>query len=111
MGAPGATCPPMFSNSYIARLNLYTLIILPLLIDLYIEPPFIKPSSYASVVHASSDQINKVFIVWYVWTYIRGQITASLTLYYVSIDQKKLLSLSLLVCANLSVAMSTNLVY
>ena len=47
MGAPGAGAPPpMFSDSYIARLNfLYTLIILPL----PIEPPFTKPSSYASV--------------------------------------------------------------
>ena len=45
MGAPGAGAPPMFSDSYIARLNfLYTLIILPL----PIEPPFTKPSSYAS---------------------------------------------------------------
>ena len=60
------------------------------------------------LVDASSDEV-KVFIIWYVWTYISGQVTASLTLYYVSIDRYKLLSLSLLVCANLSVAMSTNL--
>ena len=62
------------------------------------------------LVDASSDEV-KVFIFWYVWTYISGQVTASLTLHYISIDQYKLLSLSLLVCANLSIAMSTNLVY
>ena len=46
-GGSGGWYPPMFSDSYIARLNLYALITLPL----PIEPPFTKPSSYASDKH------------------------------------------------------------
>ena len=62
------------------------------------------------LVDASSNKV-KAFIVWYVWTYIGSQITASLTLYYVSAVQYKLVSLSLLICANLSTAMSLNFIF
>ena len=62
------------------------------------------------LVDASSNEV-KAFTVWYVWTYISSQITASLTLYYVSAVQYKLMSLSLLICANLSTAMSLNFIF
>ena len=62
------------------------------------------------ILDASSDEV-KAFIAWYSWTYISSQVTASLTQYYVSAVQYKLLSLSLLVCVNLSIAMSLNLVF
>ena len=47
MGALWGWCPPMFSDSYVARLNLYTLINTALAYR-SIESPFTKPSSYAS---------------------------------------------------------------
>ena len=62
------------------------------------------------LLDASSDEV-KAFIAWYSWTYISSQVTASFTLYYVSAVQYKLLSLSLLVCTNLSIAMSLNFIF
>ena len=49
MGAPGGRCPSMFSNNYIARLNFIHTDHTALAYR-SIEPPFTKPSSYASVV-------------------------------------------------------------
>ncbi len=62
------------------------------------------------LLDASSDEV-KAFIAWYTWTYISSQVTASLTLYYVSSIQYKVISLALLVCTNLSIAMSINLIF
>ena len=59
---------------------------------------------------ASSHEV-KAFIAWYSWTYISSQVTASLTLYYVSVLEYKMLSLSLLICANISLAVSLNLIF
>ena len=62
------------------------------------------------LLDASSNEV-KAFIAWYSWTYISSQVTASLTLYYVSSVQYKVISLALLVCTNLSIAMSINLIF
>ena len=52
MVAPGAGAPLyMFSDSYIARLN-FIHTDRTVLAYRSIEPPFTKPSSYASVMHA-----------------------------------------------------------
>ena len=48
MGAPGAGAPPMFSDSYIARLNFIHTDHTALAYR-SVEPPFTKPSSYAPV--------------------------------------------------------------
>ena len=50
MGAPGAGSPPMFSDSYIARLNFIHADHTALAYR-SVEPPFTKPSSYASDIH------------------------------------------------------------
>jgi hypothetical protein len=48
-GGSGGWCPPMFSDSYIARLNfIHTDHTALRLAYRSIEPPFTKPSSYAS---------------------------------------------------------------
>ncbi len=62
------------------------------------------------LLDASSDEV-KAFIAWYTWTYISSQVTASLILYYISEVQYRLISLALLVCANLSITMSISLVF
>ena len=59
---------------------------------------------------ASSCEV-RAFVAWYTWTYISSQVTASLTLYYVSSVQYKLLSLALLICGNLSLTVSMNLIF
>ena len=57
---------------------------------------------------ASSCEV-RAFVFWYTWIYISSQVTARLTLYYVSDMQYKVLSLALLICVNLSLAVSINL--
>ena len=59
---------------------------------------------------ASSCEV-RAFVAWYVWTSISSQVTASLTLYYVSSEQYKLLSLALLICGNLSLTVSMNIIF
>ena len=59
------------------------------------------------LLDASSCEV-KAFIAWYSWTCISSQITISLIVHYVSEIQYQLLSVTLLICANLSLAVSTN---
>ena len=116
----------MWISSLLLAGSLVILQVLELQNDVYLKLPmiFLIPLGIgyggfqANVIQFGVDQLSdassddvKAFIAWYSWTYISGQVTASLTLYYVSAAQYKVISLALLICVNLSVTMSMNFVF
>ena len=116
----------MWISSLLLAGSLVILQVLELQNDVYLKLPmiFLIPLGIgyggfqANVIQFGVDQLSdassddvKAFIAWYSWTYVSGQVTASLTLYYVSAAQYKVISLALLICVNLSVTMSMNFVF
>ena len=58
LGGSGSWCPPMFSDSYIATLNFIHSDPTALAYR-SIEPPFTKPSSYASVATGKQETVKE----------------------------------------------------